>query len=76
LKRLTEYKYKRINIINSSTIDAGSENKLDKVTYPKPPNYVPPQETENPEIVPAQQDGEGQEVQPVEGTNIEASPQG
>lgn len=45
LKRLAEYKVKRINIIDAHLKDIEEpSNKQDKVLYPRPKKYVPPEE--------------------------------
>ena len=43
IKRLSEYKTKRINIIDARLTDEELMQPAKKVNYPKPPKYVPPE---------------------------------
>lgn len=69
LKRLSEYKVKRLNLIDSH-IKGIMEVKpqRDRVLYLKPPKYVPPEEEkpeENPEnIHENKENAEGQQANP------------
>ncbi len=45
LKRLSEYKIKRLNLIDTHLKDSqDSKPKQERVLYLRPPKYVPPEE--------------------------------